>query len=68
MQFQNSISTSIYREQKSIISIFDEAIAGIDKAKTNTERELQNFKEVFESYLQNAFGNPGEIGRREIRR
>ncbi len=37
----------------------DEAFAAIDKAKQNAEKNLQNARELFESYLQNIFTNPG---------
>jgi type I restriction enzyme S subunit len=47
-------------EQKHIVEILDETFAAIDKAKANVERNLQNAKELFESYLQNAFANKGE--------
>jgi type I restriction enzyme S subunit len=39
-------------EQQRIVSILDEAFAAIDKAKANAEQNLQNAKELFESYLQ----------------
>src|SRR5690606_36124486 len=39
-------------EQQRIVSILDEAFAAIDKAKANAEQNLQNSKELFESYLQ----------------
>lgn len=42
-------------EQKRIVEILDEAFAAIDKAKANVEKNLQNAKELFESYLQNIF-------------
>lgn len=42
-------------EQKRIVSILDRAFAAIDKAKANTEKNLQNAKELFESYLQGIF-------------
>jgi len=42
-------------EQKRIVEILDEAFAAIDKAKANVEKNLQNAKELFESYLNNAF-------------
>jgi restriction endonuclease S subunit len=45
-------------EQKRIVEILDEAFAAIDKAKVNVEKNLQNAKELFESYLQNVFANP----------
>jgi len=42
-------------EQKHLVEILDEAFAAITKAKANTEKNLQNAKELFESYLQNVF-------------
>ncbi len=47
-------------EQQRIVSILDEAFAEIDKAKKNAEQNLKNAREIFESYLQSAFGNPNE--------
>jgi len=47
-------------KQKFIVSILDEAFAAIANAKTNTEKNLQNAKELFESYLQSVFANPGK--------
>ncbi|TAH40945.1 MAG: restriction endonuclease subunit S [Bacteroidetes bacterium] len=47
-------------EQKRIVSILDETFARITKAKANAEKNLQNARELFESYLQNVFANPGE--------
>jgi len=56
-------------EQQRIVSILDEAIAAIAKAKANAEQNLKNAKELFESYLQGVFENGnwetktlGEIG------
>jgi type I restriction enzyme S subunit len=46
-------------EQKRIVAILDEAFAGIDKAIANTERNLANAKELFESYLNSVFANTG---------
>ena len=45
-------------EQRHIVSILDEAFVAIAKAKANTEKNLQNAKELFESYLQAVFANP----------
>jgi type I restriction enzyme S subunit len=42
-------------EQKRIVAILDEVFAAIDKAKANREKNLQNAKELFESYLQSMF-------------
>lgn len=47
-------------EQKRIVAILDKAFAAIDKAKENTEKNLQDAKELFESYLQGIFSNFGE--------
>ncbi|MDG0973950.1 MAG: restriction endonuclease subunit S [Crocinitomicaceae bacterium] len=42
-------------EQQRIVSILDEAFAAIAKAKTNAQQNLQNAKELFESYLDDLF-------------
>jgi len=47
-------------QQKQIVEILDKAFAAIDTAKTNAEQNLQNAKELFESYLQNVFENKGD--------
>ena len=47
-------------EQKRIVSILDEAFAAIAKAKANAEQNLQNAKELFESYLQGVFEKKGD--------
>jgi len=47
-------------EQQRIVSILDEAFAAIAKAKANAQQNLQNAKELFESYLQGVFENKGE--------
>ncbi|MBD3328862.1 restriction endonuclease subunit S [Candidatus Peregrinibacteria bacterium] len=47
-------------EQKRIVAILDEAFAAIDKAKVNAEKNLSNAKELFDSYLNGIFANPGE--------
>jgi restriction endonuclease S subunit len=39
-------------EQKRIVAILDQAFEVIAKAKENTEQNLKNAKELFESYLQ----------------
>ena len=55
LPYPNSID-----EQKRIVAILDEAFAAIDKAKANAEKNLANAKELFESYLNGIFSNPGE--------
>jgi type I restriction enzyme S subunit len=47
-------------EQKRIVKILDEAFEKLEKVKENTEKNLQNSKELFESYLNNIFSNPGK--------
>jgi type I restriction enzyme S subunit len=44
-------------QQKQIVAILDKAFAAIDTVKANAEQNLQNAKELFESYLQNVFEN-----------
>jgi len=47
-------------QQKQIVAILDQAFAAIDTAKANAAQNLQNVKELFESYLQNVFENKGD--------
>lgn len=47
-------------EQKRIVKILDETFEKIKKTKENTEKNIKNSKELFESYLQNIFANPGK--------
>jgi type I restriction enzyme, S subunit len=42
-------------EQKRIVGILDEAFEGIDRAIANTEKNLTNARELFESYLNVIF-------------
>lgn len=42
-------------EQRRIVAILDEAFEAIATAKANTEKNLQNAREVFESYLADVF-------------
>jgi len=47
-------------EQQRIVAILDEAFAAIATAKKNAAKNLQNASELFESYLQSVFANPGD--------
>lgn len=47
-------------EQKHIIKILDESFEIISKAKENSEKNLKSSNELFESYLQSIFANPGK--------
>jgi type I restriction enzyme S subunit len=44
-------------EQRRIVAILDEAFAAIAKAKANTEMNLQNARELFQSSLNKVFNN-----------
>lgn len=47
-------------EQKRIVAILDEAFEGIDRAITNTEKNLANIHELFEGYLNAIFTQKGD--------
>ena len=47
-------------EQKRIVAILDEAFEGIDGAIANTEKNLANARELFESYLNAIFTHKGD--------
>lgn len=47
-------------EQHRIVAILDLAFAAMDKAKANLERNIENAKELFESYLQGVFERKGD--------
>ena len=47
-------------EQKRIVAILDEAFEGIDQAISNTEKNLANARELFDSYLNKIFTQKGD--------
>ena len=47
-------------EQKRIVAILDEAFESIAAVKANAEKNLQNARAVYESYLSSAFSNDGK--------
>lgn len=47
-------------EQKRIVGILDEAFDGIATAKANAEKNLQNARTLFDSYLQSVFTQRGQ--------
>ncbi len=49
-----------FAEQQRIVSILDECFKAIDQAKANTERNLKNARELFDSYLQGVFERRGD--------
>src|SRR3989338_1749473 len=54
------ISFPLPVEQDRIVKKLDEVFEKIAKAKENAEKNLRNSKELFESYLQSVFANPGK--------
>jgi type I restriction enzyme S subunit len=46
-------------EQQRVVGILDEAFEGIATAKANAEKNLQNARALFESYLQSVFTRRG---------
>ena len=47
-------------EQQRIVSILDDAFAGIARATANADKNLANARELFLSYLKSVFENKGE--------
>lgn len=47
-------------EQERLVSILDEAFAGVAKARENAERNLRNARALFESHLQSVFTQRSE--------
>ncbi len=45
-------------EQNRIVSVLDKAFQAIDEMKNNSEKNLANTKELWQSYLQQSFTNP----------
>lgn len=47
-------------EQKRIVALLDEAFTGLDAAIANTEKNLANARELFDSYLNSIFSQQGD--------
>ncbi len=47
-------------EQRRIVAILDKAFTAIARAKETAKKNLANARELFESYLQSVFANPGD--------
>ena len=47
-------------EQKRIVAILEKTFADIEQARTKTEENLKNARELFESYMQQVFSERGE--------
>ncbi len=54
------ISLPSLPEQRRIVKILDEIFEKTEKAKENAEKNLQNSKKLFESYLQSVFTKSGK--------
>jgi restriction endonuclease S subunit len=55
-----SIPVPPLAEQQRIVSLLDEAFAGIATAQANAEKNLQNARALFESHLQSVFTQRGK--------
>ena len=53
------ISVPPLAEQQRIVDLIDEAFEGVATAKANAEKNLQNARALFESYLQSVFTQRG---------
>lgn len=49
-----------YSKQKQVAGQLDKAFADIEQVRANTEKNLQNARELFDSYLQQVFSERGE--------
>jgi type I restriction enzyme S subunit len=47
-------------EQRRIVALLDEAFAGLEAMRANAEKNLQNARNLFDSYLNAAFTQKGE--------
>jgi type I restriction enzyme S subunit len=47
-------------EQRRIVAVLDEAFAGLATAQAHAEKNLQNARELFDSYLEAVFAQRGE--------
>jgi type I restriction enzyme S subunit len=59
INFTIPVPKSIH-EQRRIVAILDEAFTAIATARENAVKNLANARELFESYLQDIFANPGD--------
>lgn len=48
-------------EQQRIVALLDQTFEGITKARENAEQNLQNVRALFESHLQSAFTQRGDV-------
>lgn len=57
---QTPIPVPPFPEQQRIVGILDETFEGIATAKANAEKNLQNVRALFDSYLQSVFTQRGK--------
>jgi len=57
-----NVQTPSLPEQKRIVAILDEAFESITKAKENAEMNLNNAKEIFDSYLNSITADKNSLG------
>jgi len=62
----NKIKYPNIEEQKRIVGILDEAFENIEKAKQNTLQNLNNAKELFESYLTSILINKDDWDKKKL--
>lgn len=55
-----TISFPEKKEQKQIVAILDQAFEKIEQARATAEKNLQNARELFESYLHSVFTQKGD--------
>lgn len=65
---QIPVSLPSTKEQKRIVALLDNAFEAIDISIANTKKDLQNARELFESYLNEVFSKEkkGWIGKRKV--
>ena len=54
------VNIPVLSEQKRIVKVLDETFSKLEIAKNNTEKNLQNSKELFGSYLKSIFTKKGK--------
>ncbi len=54
------INTPPIQEQKRIVTLLDTVFADLEQVRAKTEQNLKNVRELFDSYLQQAFNQKGE--------
>jgi type I restriction enzyme S subunit len=54
--YSKSVRVPLLPEQQRIVAILDEAFAGLATATANAEKNLNNARELFDSYLDSIFG------------